>query len=284
MPPPRLFLNPGTNDNEATMPTYTASNASASSAPTSSLSPTPMLTSMPTSMPASTPAYDCGIAPFPKYNPQKLLQDHKQNQVDIRELSQEQRGELRKGVAVTIRCGNRWGFTMPWRLFQAVSQHAAKADTTHAAMIEFHITNQLDYAPFVTLVKWFINALDAKRVPELQRTDVFRDDLSLIRAAKELGMHKYVQHIFNYYWAYLKNQIAPFKEIDIILELALSEEDAFFVCITNRLAHLLLKDELKDTSELYAYLGAHPILGNSVKKTMERYRSRQDRDSKRYEE
>lgn len=218
----------------------------------------------------SKPMNYCGIAPFPAYDPAKVLRDNRQENIDIRQASFADRQGLRKGISICIRCDNRWNFSMPWRLFQAVSTAAAQVDTSNPLKLTLSLPSNIDQKPFMHLINWLIGALDTKRVASFKTLGSFAEDLALIRAAKLLGMHKYVQDIFNYRWGYLKNNMPTYEEIDVILSLALSKEDPFFCCIAGRLAHLRLKKAIPDMDKLDRYLAMNLRLGEAVSECTER--------------
>ncbi|KAF2788355.1 hypothetical protein K505DRAFT_342158 [Melanomma pulvis-pyrius CBS 109.77] len=219
----------------------------------------------------SKPVNDCGIAPFPAYDPEKVLRDNRQENIDIRQTSFAARQEMRNGISICIRCDNQWDFLMPWRLFQAVSTAATQVDTSDPLKLTLALPGNIDQKPFMYLVNWLVGALSTKRVASVKSLGSFAEDLALLRAAKLLGMHKYVQDIFNYRWGYLKNNIPTYEEIDVILSLALSREDPFFCCIAGRLAHLRLKKAIPNMGELDRYLAMNPCLGEAVSECTEKF-------------
>ena len=226
---------------------------------------------------SSSPTVDCGIAPFPPFDPSKLLLNHSQENVDIRTLSQIDRQGLTKGIGIRIYCDARWSFVVPWRLFQAVSIKAKLVDMRNPTALEFALPKNIDQSPFKVIVKWLVEAANFKEVPQLRGTDSFLDDLALIRAGKILGMDVYVQPIFNYYWAYIKNHLPTYEELDTIVFLALSSDDPFLNCTARRLAYLTLKDEIPDPENMENYMHAHPLLGQAVDTALVELRCHQHR-------
>jgi hypothetical protein len=241
------------------------------------------ITALPTYQPANftqdyvqeqTPTNAIGIAPFPAFNPTKILQEHHQDRVDIRTLSLSERQALRRGLGITIRCGSRWNFTMPWRLFQTISTESTNIDRRVPTQLEFHLPANIEQEPFKVLVSWMLESMSARRVAYFQRTASFADNLSLVRAAKLLGMHVYVQRLFDYYWAYIKNNVPTYANMDVIDGLALDENDSFFGCLVGRLAHLRLTKKVEDVEGLERFLESRRRLGRAVKETMKEFKNR----------
>ena len=89
-----------------------------------------------------------------------------------------------------------------------------------------------------------------------------------------LGMHVYVQRLFDYYWAYIKNNVPTYAKMDVIDGLALDENDSFFRCLVGRLAHLKLTKKIEDVEGLEKFFEARQRLGRAVEESMEEFRDR----------
>ena len=163
---------------------------------------------------------------------------------------------------------------MPWRLFQTVSTETANVDTRVPSRIEMHLPADIGQEPFKVLVSWMLESTSAKRVANFQRTDSFASDLALVRAAKLLGMHIYVQRLFDYYWAYIKNNLPTYAEMDVIDGLALDKNDSLFRCLVGRLAHLRLTKKIEDGEGLRRFLEGRRRLERAVEEAMEEFRDR----------
>jgi hypothetical protein len=103
-------------------------------------------------------------------------------------------------------------------------------------------------------------------------------DLALVRTAKLLGMHIYVQRLLDDCWAYVKNNVPKYVEMSMRGGLALDGNDSFFGYLVGRLTHLGLSKKLEDDEEIKRALEGRQMLGRAVEEAtkglMDRKRAR----------
>ena len=131
----------------------------------------------------------------------------------------------------------------------------------------------IETGPIIELVAWIRQLVEAVDYAKL---DITRDengelrtfhDLSLVRAARLLGMDLYVNDMFRCYTRHVQSGIVSFEDVDSVVRLALETDATFLVQMGSRLGKMVLPGEAARVLPwLESYLDNHPNPKNRVDK------------------
>ncbi|KAF2114365.1 hypothetical protein BDV96DRAFT_687917 [Lophiotrema nucula] len=210
---------------------------------------------------------------------------------NILEMSLDQRKALLSDPrAVTILAADEEMARIPLLLFQVLSAKGSEVDFSNDQAPVYRIPKALKNGPFIHIRNWLKTYLTtARKMPLLPSADFFRknvankelkQDLSIIRAAKLMGMEVYTKHIFKRYWRLLcsddsaspddVSKILSLDDVAAISDVALTEEDPFFMKLVKRLGWSMQRQALPDSYLAFLDDPVHARLRSAVDAEMAR--------------
>ncbi|KAF1919153.1 hypothetical protein BDU57DRAFT_132248 [Ampelomyces quisqualis] len=173
----------------------------------------------------------------------------------------QQRQALFQGPKITLHAGSTAIGDMYKRVAMAASPVLHKYFVEHAERLEYSF--QGDIAPgavWYLLDTWMGDIRDVFEVYAVPGQDSFIKNVSLLRAARMLGMEQYVRHILEVHVKYLKNKLPTYEQIVIVESNATSDKDPLWTSMVNHLCHDRYKQMMPDAEDFGAFLEGHPRL------------------------
>ncbi|KAF2729620.1 hypothetical protein EJ04DRAFT_588402 [Polyplosphaeria fusca] len=186
--------------------------------------------------------------------------------LDIRDMTLGQRVELFRGPSVAIYIGQHPLRGAPKHMLMQASKSANAYFTEYpqAESVHFPI-NSMAFPAVKHIVDWLIDMGSCKKVYSIPLLpDKFLENLSIRRAARVLGMDRYVNHFTKNYCDYIRAQMPTLDELAII-EKFCAQNDPLFECLVNNLAHKQIKGEIPNTEGFEKFLEKHGKLAVEIK-------------------
>lgn len=182
--------------------------------------------------------------------------------MDLRKLKEYQRKVLEEGEILSIvKTDGTIVSRMRVTVFNAAS---TKPDLCHVDKI--HLPTTIEGTNQEQALKWFIshmNKLNNLPVPMFEDAE---RDLLIVHVAEQLGMRKYVQHIFNAYYKPLKNHELSFAHLIGIVKAENPVANKLYFDASYDLATLAWDNTIEDTKLWEEELMVNNKLAASVDK------------------
>lgn len=198
-----------------------------------------------------------------------------------------ERMELVKGPKISISIGDTTIPNIPRRAAMAVSQTLNKhfSTNTTGTNLHFEAGTLRPEAVRMLLVAWLqetCNTFEAEEVPLRYH---FRRDISILQAARLLGMEPYTKSIMHHYVDYLYTQMPDDHEMACVEELRTSDRDPVWTKMINNLSHLRHKKRMPDPDRFAEFLKGHPDIARAVDEADAYFKARgQERRERRVRE
>lgn len=202
---------------------------------------------------------------------------------NIGEMSLQDRQNLLIGPTWKIFVGDEIIFNIPRRLIMTVSKSAQILYMHDPNMNSILLSKDFTSpAPVLHLMNWLVEICKTFKPFHIRDRDTFMETLAVVRAARMLGMEKYIDHMVRFYDRYIQKELPQYDEITAIEAMALDEEDPLFRSLSHRLSMMRHKDLIPDPEEFDAYLAQHPMLAKQIAKVDEKFNAgRLEREAKR---
>ncbi|KAF2022430.1 hypothetical protein BU24DRAFT_471649 [Aaosphaeria arxii CBS 175.79] len=201
----------------------------------------------------------------------KASEKHSRNPhlVDVESLSLQQRVELTAGNTIQVFIGDTWACNIPWLLFRAMSTKAREIeDSLHLVL---RLPAGLSKNALLYIFEW-LRDICTRKYFKIVRRDVLEQDVAICRISRMMGMMRYSQHVFNFYWAHFNNVLPNDDEIWTLEQmsatadrLGLEDDDAlaFFGCAARGIARHM-KSEQFSPVQAEQRLRSHPMMQQAV--------------------
>jgi hypothetical protein len=187
---------------------------------------------------------------------------------NIYSMSLENRQALLVGPKVTIRVGDQSIHHVPKYALMATSSVLNKHFINQAKSSEYRFTDdKVDHSAVRHLVQWLKSVCSSPQVFEVPSPKTFREVLSVLRAARLLGMNRYVKTITDTQIQYLKVKIPEYDEIVALEQMALSKTDPLWTTMVNSLCHDRFHGHIPDLPIFDKFVEQHPKLREAMRKT-----------------
>ncbi|KAF2267716.1 hypothetical protein CC78DRAFT_576715 [Lojkania enalia] len=183
---------------------------------------------------------------------------------DIRDMSLKQREELFRGPSISIYIGQVAVRHVPKRMFMQVSKKACNYFTQHPQESSVQVAPTIAVPAVHHIVDWLTDMGSCHKIYSIPfRGDNFMENLAVRRAARTLGMDRYVGHFTKHYCDYIRNGLPSFDNMALIEKLC-ERDDAVFDCLANNLAHLKIMGQIPNVRVFDKFMEKHPRLASTV--------------------
>lgn len=177
-----------------------------------------------------------------------------------------QREALVSDNPLAIVAGGWYVCALPIELFRAMSKLDDQIDIDHPWGPAFFLP-EIETGPIIELMAWIRQLVETE---DNANFDVTRDekgdlrtlhDLSLVRAARLLGMDLYVNKVFNVYVKHIKSGCVSSEDVDVVVKLALKKDDSLLLHLGKRIGEMVLSGDAAESHPwLQMYLKDNPWL------------------------
>jgi hypothetical protein len=182
-------------------------------------------------------------------------------------MIRQERQALLKGPKITIYSGTHAVTGIFKRAAMAVSSVLNAHFVKNPSSLEYHLSAEDTVTPGAIryLLDTYLHAmnLDFEAHAALMQP-TFSANITVLRAARKLGMEPYTRHILTSHVIYLKEHIPSYEEIDIIERNKTGEKDPLWTHMINHLCHARHHGYVQDPEEFEKFLEMHPVLKKAM--------------------
>lgn len=173
-------------------------------------------------------------------------------------MIRQKRQKLFQGPMITLRTGNTAVNGIYKRVAMAASPVLNKHFVEHPDSIEYSFSDHVVPGAVRYLLDiWMRHIRDAFEVYAVPGQDSFIKNVTLLRAARLLGMERYTRYILESHIVFLKNNLPTYEHIIIIEDNATSDKDPLWTSMVNHLCHERHKQLMPDPEDFAAFLENH---------------------------
>jgi hypothetical protein len=204
------------------------------------------------------------VPPQPKEAPKTLVKPSPSPVVNqcldnLFVMIRQQRQALFEGPLITLHINQIAINGIFKRAAMAVSRVLNEHFTMYPKSIEYRFPTDV-LAPEAVrylLMSWMWEVSQDFEVFAVPVQDTFAKNVTLLRAARFLGMERYTKHILTAHIDYLKTALPSYEEIAIVEHNATSDQDPLWTQMVNHLCHDRFKKLFPDPDDFAVFLEDH---------------------------